>query len=329
MIPTLTAGEKLAACVRSLERQTVRDFEIVIVDNSGNGLARSSGVAGDAGAVIENETNAGFGAAINQGAAGRGTPFVASLNDDAVAAPEWLERLLAAAGEDERIGMCASRVMLAGAGRLDSAGMLICGDGTSKQRGQGLEPDAVGGSGEALFPSGSAALYRRAMLEEIGGFDERFFLYCEDTDVGLRGRWAGWKCRYVAGAVVEHFYSQSAGRASPLKAYFVERNRLFVVAKNFPASLLWRAPFIALARYFWHADAILRGQGAAAEFQRGGNNPLALPWFVLRAHGALLAALPWLWNERRSIRGRAHISAPEFRALLARHSIGPREVASL
>ena len=64
---------------------------------------------------------------------------------------------------------------------------------------------------EVLLPSGSAALYRRAMLDQIGGFDDDFFLYCEDTDLGLRARWAGWKCLYVPDAVVEHHYSHSAG----------------------------------------------------------------------------------------------------------------------
>ncbi len=89
---------------------------------------------------------------------------------------------------------------------------------------------------EALFPSGSAALYRRKMLEEIGGFDDEFFLYCEDTDLGLRALWAGWKCFYVADAIVEHRYSHSAGRASALKAYLVERNRLYVAIEEFPCS---------------------------------------------------------------------------------------------
>ena len=88
---------------------------------------------------------------------------------------------------------------------------------------------------DALLPSGSAALYRRKMLDEIGLFDETFFLYCEDTDLGLRARWAGWECVYVPGAVVEHRYSHSAGRASPLKAYYVERNRLYTAIKNLPS----------------------------------------------------------------------------------------------
>jgi GT2 family glycosyltransferase len=123
------------------------------------------------------------------------------------------------------------------------------GDGSSKQRGHGRPPKFFPVAEEVLFPSGSAALYRRAMLEQIGGFDEDFFLYCEDTDLGLRARWAGWRCLYAPEAVVEHHYSHSAGRASRLKAYYVERNRLFVLAKNFPARMLAAAPFVSLARY--------------------------------------------------------------------------------
>ena len=80
---------------------------------------------------------------------------------------------------------------------LDSAGMLIAADGSSKQRGHGEPPANIRAASDALFPSGSAALYRRKMLDEIGLFDERFFLYCEDTDLGLRARWAGWECAYV------------------------------------------------------------------------------------------------------------------------------------
>ena len=110
------------------------------------------------------------------------------------------------------------------------------------------------------------------MLDEIGLFDESFFLYCEDTDLGLRARWAGWDCRYVPGAVVEHRYSESAGRASPLKAYYVERNRLYTIVKNFPAGMLWAAPFASVARYFWHMAAIVAGRGKAAEYRQAGHS---------------------------------------------------------
>ncbi len=143
----------------------------------------------------------------------------------------------------------------------------------SKQRGHGRPPEDFPVAEETLFPSGSAALYRRAMLEEIGGFDDSFFLYCEDTDLGLRARWAGWKCLYVPEAVVEHHYSHSAGGASPLKAYYVERNRLFVLAKNFPARMLLAAPFVTLARYLWHALVPARGPRQRRPFPRGRHMP--------------------------------------------------------
>ena len=112
------------------------------------------------------------------------------MNDDATAHPGWLEALLAAIEPRPDVGMCASQVRLAGDGRLDSAGMLLCLDGSSKQRGHLESPASYARKEEALLPSGSAALYRREMLDEIGLFDESFFLYCEDTDLGLRARWA-------------------------------------------------------------------------------------------------------------------------------------------
>ncbi len=222
--------------------------------------------------------------------------------------------------------MFASEVRLAGTGALDSAGMLIASDGSSKQR---RSPAALADANDSLLPSGSAALYRREMLEEIGLFDESFFLYCEDTDLGLRARWAGWGCRYVPGAIVEHRYSHSAGRASPLKAYYVERNRLYTIVKNFPANMLWVAPFASLARYYWHVVALASGRGITAEYRDEGHSPAMLPWLVIRAHLAALFRLPALLAARRRTRATRRIQASEFRALLERHSITVRQVAVL
>lgn len=328
VVPTLAAPPVLRDCLASLERQSFRDFEVVVVDNSGAGEVRSRGW-GDWFRLIENRTNLGFGAAINQGFRASRAPFLAALNDDAVAAPGWLEALVEAIERRHDAGMCASRVVLAGAGTLDSAGMLLAADGSSKQRGHGRLPEEYSREEEVLFASGSAALYRRAMLEEIGLFDEDFFLYCEDTDLGLRARWAGWSCLYVPGAVVEHHYSHTAGRASPLKAYYVERNRLFVVAKNFPACALWKVPFGSLARYFWHLVLMVRGRGRAAEFRRQGSSAWELVRIVLAAHRELWAARRRLAIQRRVIRRKRRISAREFRRLMRVHAIGLREVAAL
>ena len=180
---------------------------------------------------------------------------------------------------------------------------------------------------EVLLPSGSAALYRRAMLDEIGLFDESFFLYCEDTDLGLRARWAGWECLYVPEAVVDHRYSHSAGKASALKAYYVERNRLFLTLKSFPAGLLLKMPFYACARYFWHAILAARGRGAAAGFRQEGNRAKDLPVLVFKAHAALIRNSSTLWKQRRAIKRR--LTPHQFERLVGRFSISPRQVAAL
>lgn len=320
-MPTLAAGEVLEACLRALESQTLDEYEVIVIDNSGKGLVKASSPYVR---VIANQRNVGFGAAVNQAFRASSARYLATLNDDAVADPRWLETLLADAEAHPATGMFASEVRLAGTGTLDSAGMSIAADGSSKQRSPTALVDA-----EALLPSGSAALYRRAMLDEIGLFDESFFLYCEDTDLGLRARWSGWGCRYVPGAVVEHRYSHTAGRASPLKAYYVERNRLYTILKNFPVRMLFVAPFASIARYFWHMAALVSGRGKAAEYRDEGHSAAKLPWLVARAHVAALFRLPKLWTDRRRIRTTRRITTAEFCALLKRHSITVRQVAAL
>jgi GT2 family glycosyltransferase len=326
VVPTLAADDALADCLRSLESQTFDRFEVVVVDNSGLGRAR---VASGRVRILSNERNVGFGAAINQAIRDSESPYIAVLNDDAVAQSGWLEALVKAAEARPKAGMFASQVRLFDTKLLDSAGMLIARDGSSKQRGHGEPPANFAADSDTLFPSGSAALYRRKMLDEIGPFDERFFLYCEDTDLGLRARWAGWEGAYVAGAVVDHAYSKSAGRASALKAYYVERNRLYTAIKNFPWSMLMVVKFYAFARYYWHLVFLMTRTGKAAEFRESGHPPWLLPFLVLRAHASALVRLPYLFRERRRIFKTRRLSSKEFRELLAAHSISVRKVAEL
>lgn len=331
VVPTLVADDALADCLRSLESQTFDRFDVVVVDNSGSSLAHATA---ERVSILSNERNVGFGAAINQAIRHSETPYIAALNDDAIPHPGWLAALVEAAEARPRAGMFASQVRLAATGhldikRLDSAGMLIALDGSSKQRGHGEPPENFAAASDILFPTGSAALYRRKMLDEVGLFDERFFLYCEDTDLGLRARWAGWEGVYVAGAVVDHAYSKSAGRASALKAYYVERNRLYTVIKNFPFSMLARVKLYAFARYCWHLFFMVTRTGKTAEFRDAGHTPWLLLFLVLRAHVSALVRLPYLLRERRRIFSTRRLSSKEFRALLSAHSIPVRKVAEL
>ena len=327
-VPTLLAGDALRECLESLTNQRYRDFQIVVVDNSGRGLVNQQGDARRAGAlVLEMPHNTGFGAAVNAAWQCCRSAHLATLNDDAVASPDWLAQMVGGLVQFETAGMFASCVFLAGSSLLDSAGMLLCADGSSKQRGFGEPADRFAAPEDVLLPSASAALYRADALRETGVFDADFFLYCEDTDLGLRIRRAGWGCRYLPGARVTHRYSHSAGRVSVLKVYYVERNRLFLALKNFPLALLLRVPFATVARYAWHLFFLLRGTGAAAQFTAQPGAGRQLPWLVIKAHLGLLRHLPRLLRQRAAIAASAKISDSQLSQLLRRHSLSPREIA--
>lgn len=329
IIPTLQADSTLDECIRSLEAQTLTDFEVIVIDNSGTGRASAIESVRRRARVIENPANVGFGAAVNQGIRASSSEFVVTLNDDAVMHPGCLESLVRAAGTRYEIGMCAPRIQIRGEDRLDSAGMLLCRDGSSKQRGHLDPPSRYSRFQQVLLPSGCAALYRRDLLDEVGLFDESFFLYCEDTDLGLRARWKLWECVYVPDAVVEHRYSHSAGRASSLKAYYVERNRLFLLVKTFPARELAAAPLVSCARYLWHAAYLLRGRGKAAEHTAGRGSAAGLAWYVIKAHASVVKALPRLLRERRKIQHGGRMQPRQFRRMLASYRISARQVAAL
>lgn len=302
-MPTIAAGPVLDECLAALKRQTYDAFEVVVVDNR--------------------ERNIGYGAAINRAAREHPADYIAALNDDAVPHERWLESLVAALDADPRAGMAASLVMVAGTGDVDSAGLLLARDGSSKQRKDRSRP----AGGEVLAPSGSAALFRAELFRELGGFEESFFLYCEETDLALRAQRAGWRCLYEPEAVVQHRYSHSAGKASAVKAWYVERNRLRLAVRNLPASWVVLAPLASLVRYLWHAAALLGGRGAAGDYRKAGGSAWRLPWIVMKAHAAALVDLPALLRQRAAIAQTARLSPSEYASLLKRHSISLREVA--
>jgi GT2 family glycosyltransferase len=322
VIPTLRGGEPLRACLDSLARQSFQDFQVIVVKNH----PEAEIPAGTP--VLNCHANIGYGAAINEGARGSSSPMVMALNDDTVLEPECLERMVRAMEADTKCAMVAPRILLGDTGRLDSAGMLLARDGSSKQRGHGDEEGQWERSGETLLPSGCAALYRRAALEEAGGFDGSLFLYCEETDLGLRLLWLGWNAAYEAGARLRHRYSETAGRASLQKAWYVERNRLRVAVKTLPWRWVAASFLFSLIRYAWHLAALWQGRGKAGEFRSGGGSGWRLAWVVLKAHWAMLAALPNLLRQRHEVMRKRRITPAQFEQILERHRIPLREVAA-
>jgi len=133
---------------------------------------------------------------------------------------------------------------------IDKAGHLIYWDGQNRGRGT-MEMDAgqYDRSEETLWPDACAALYHRRVFEETGGFDESFFAFGDDADLGMRARLLGWKAWYVPEAVVHHRHSATAGAYSPLKVMLVERNRILLAIKNFALPLLIANPYWSIRRF--------------------------------------------------------------------------------
>jgi len=320
----------LAECLDSLAAQSYAALEVIVVENGSTdgSLEYLRGQRKGRIRLVESPSNLGFAGGNNLGIRASKGAYLALLNNDAVADPHWVKALVAAAEADPGVGMCASRIYVwRRPGLLDGAGLLVSGDGIGRGRGR-LEPDGERYEREAdvLLPSACAALYRRAMLDEIGLFDEDFFAYCEDTDLGLRARIAGWRCRYVPGAVVRHYYSGSTAPHSPFKAFHVERNRIWVVVKCFPAGMAAASLAYTLGRYALQLYSALSGRGAAAKLAAT-QSPWALAGIIARAWLAALVRLPEMWRRRRAIWSTGKISRRELARLLRAHRVGLSELS--
>jgi GT2 family glycosyltransferase len=238
--------EMLSACVASLEAglaEVEGETEIVVVDNaSEDGSVAMLGRRHPNVKVVENDSNLGFPAGVSIGVAAGGGEWVFLLNNDATVEPGCLTALIAAAEGRERVGSVAAQMLFAdGSERVNSAGFGIDRLGVAYERRLGEAAESPSTPPQDVFgASGGASLFRRAMLEEIGGFDDSFFVYLEDVDVAWRARRAGWTSLYAPAAVVHHHHSFTAGHGSPFKYFHVGRNRVRLLAKNAPTGPLLR-----------------------------------------------------------------------------------------
>ena len=330
--------ELLRACLLALRAQTFRDFETIVVDNgSTDGSPELVAAEFPEARLLRNAENRGFCAANNQGIRAAAGRYVALLNNDAEPAPGWLQQLLRGLEAGPGVAMCASKILFHEARDvIDKAGHVIYLDGQNRGRGCGQRDrgqfDRIE---EVLFPDGCAALYDRAAVEAAGLFDEDFFAYGDDAELGLRLRLAGWRSIYVPTAVVYHHHSSTLGRFSEERLVLVERNRLWLAVKLFPVRLLLLNPFFTLARVACNGWAALRGRGEAGRFAEArGWRPLVRS--MVRAWIAALGGLPRMLRKRRAVRAALRASASsrvrplsnrEFVALLRRHRIGACELA--
>ncbi len=241
-------GERLIArCMRSLERQTYRDFEIIVVDNASTdsslieikNFMRHSSI-GFSIILIPFKENTGFTGGNVIGLKHARGKYIALLNNDAEAEPGWLKELVMAMDTHSDVGICASKLVVYGATLIDSAGDGYATSLKAYKRGEGWNSRDFDRQEYVFGACGGAALYRRRMLDEIGFLDEDFFLIHEDTDLNLRAQLAGWKVLYIPSAIVHHKVRSSIGYMSETAVYFTVRNSELVRIKNIPIGVFLR-----------------------------------------------------------------------------------------
>jgi GT2 family glycosyltransferase len=325
--------ELLRSCLHSLSCQTHPDYEVVVVDNgSDDGSVDAVTEISQSYPVplrlVRNTTNRGFCAANNQGIFSSNSEFIALLNNDAEAEPGWLTALEAAIRTAEDAGMAASKILVwENPERIDKVGHLMYPDGQNRGRGTGQKDHGqFDRMEETLWPDGCAAMYRRAMLNEIGGFDEEFFAYADDAELGLRGRIAGWTCLYAPGAVVRHHRGATLGLGSARRLTLIERNRVLLVVKLFPWNLLWLNGAYYLARIGAGMWAAIRNRGELRRYT-GTAGKAAAAAALVRGTLSALPMIPSMLRKRRAFRPKYRLTGSQIRRMLLRHRISLREIS--
>jgi GT2 family glycosyltransferase len=321
----------LDECFESLARQTWKEKEFILVDNGSTDGSRELLITWAERLVnaqtILLPTNTGFCKGNNIGFASAKGEWIVLLNSDAVAEPSWLEELMRYADVSKRIGMLASKILFQSPPNvIDKVGHLIYWDGQNRGRGT-METDdgQYDKPEEILWPDACAAMYHRRIFEETGGFDEAFFAFGDDADLGMRARLLGWSAWYVPSAVVHHRHSASFGVYSPLKVMLVERNRVLLAVKNFPWPLLLQNPFWTLRRLSWNAYAVLTRKGSAARFMEAHGWRQTI-FNLLWSYSSALRLLPGAIRKRHVIQRTRHLSNREMMGLLRRFQIDVREL---
>ncbi|MFN3521135.1 MAG: glycosyltransferase family 2 protein [Phenylobacterium sp.] len=241
VIVAFNSADTLGACLERLAAQTFRDFELILVDNaSPQGEARPAAAAFPGARLIENGANLGFAAAVNIGARAARGRWLALLNPDAFPEPDWLEALIRAAERHPGYRVLTSRQLMDDDPEvLDGLGDVMSGPGIP-YRGGYMTPDPKTTSeGEVFSPCGGAMMIETRLFLDLGGFDETFFCYCEDVDLGYRLQLAGESTLLAPDAVVRHVGSASSGGPkSDFAVFHGTRNRFWVLVKDTPLALL-------------------------------------------------------------------------------------------
>src|SRR5262249_11881840 len=237
IVPHWNRGDLLAAALASIRGQSCRALEVLVVDNGSTDgsqrVAREAGVK-----ILQLESNKGFSFAVNRGIEAAGGDRIAVLNNDVELEPTWTAKLLEALDGSGAWFALGKLLDHADRRRIDGVGDAICAGGTSCRLGHGRPDQALFDTPRAtFFPSGTAVLFRRDFFVRAGLYDERFFAYLEDVDLGLRAGLLGLKGVYVPEAVGYHRSGATIGAWSGRMVNWLTRNQILLLAKHYPGQL--------------------------------------------------------------------------------------------
>jgi GT2 family glycosyltransferase len=305
IIVTWNGRQYLDACLRALAAQQGISFEIILVDNaSTDGTIEFVRESFPSVRIVALDRNHGFAGGNNAGVREARGRFIALLNNDTVAAPDWLASLRRGIDAAARFELVTSRIVYMHAPDIiDSAGDGLLRSGGAFKRHHGRRAEVAGVSDEVFGICGGACLMPTRVFEELGGFDETFFISHEDVDLSYRARLRGYRCRYVADAIVRHHGSATLGTISSFAVLHAQRNTEWLYLKNTPGSLLLRTM----------PGHIVYNVLAAAHFAR-----LGLLGTFIKAKLAALGGLPNVLRQRAAIQRSATVAAADIEPHLER-----------
>lgn len=265
LIVNYNGGAYVQKALDSLARQTYRDFEVILIDNASADGSIDDLDSADLPAftLLAEADNHGYAGGMNRAAARAKGTWLVGLNPDAVASPDWLAEIAAGIGRHPETHLFATaQYSLDDPRLLDGAGDAYLIFGIPWRGGFGRPADELPGEGECFSPCGAGAVYQRQVFEDAGGFDERFFCFCEDVDLGFRLKLAGERCIFLPRAIIHHVGGGLSGRTSDVTTYYGYRNRIWAYAKNMPSPLFWLSlpGHVVLSAYLL-LRAVMTGRG--------------------------------------------------------------------
>jgi GT2 family glycosyltransferase len=313
VIVCFNSADYLTRCLQALEAQKFREFDVILVDNASTD-GSTDGVEGKHPSLhlrVERlQNNTGFAAANNLAARKAGGEWLALLNPDAFAEPDWLEQLLQAASQYPGAFFASRQIQANHPQLLDGDGDVYFTSGLAQRRSYNVPHYAPGPAREVFSACAAAALYPLRQFLEAGGFDEDYFAYQEDVDLGFRLRLRGLRCYLVPTAIVYHLGAGSSGGRSSFATYHGHRNLVWTYFKNMPVPWFW---YYLPLHLVWSLISIiylaLRGQGLV----------------VLHAKLDAVRGLPSALGKRASVQAGRRIEFREVLRTMNTNPLGPLE----